>query len=297
MLVSIIIPCFNNATTLERAIESAISQNHLSSKEIIIVDNNSTDSSLSIANKYAKRSASFVSVYQEKRQGSYFARNTGLEKSSGEWIQFLDADDVILPDKISNQINEASLDHDLVVSPFIEIDFKGQKHISKINNNNWLGLIKGSLGVTSSHLWKREMLLQLNGWSLKVQAHQDYELLFRFLKRSDKILHLDRYDTIKYETQQSISLQNSFPRIGILLRNDIENFLRESRLLDDELYNALQQYYFDKLHWMAKVDSSELDRILRKISLEPKYLNSWRKYIIKILGQRNYFLLYNSLFH
>ncbi len=99
-LVSIIIPCRDGAAWLGAAIESCLGQSwkHL---EIIVVDDGSTDGSRDVAARYWDRGV--VARYSPRR-GAAAARNTGLAQARGEFIQFLDADDVLDADKIRVQI-------------------------------------------------------------------------------------------------------------------------------------------------------------------------------------------------
>lgn len=100
MLVSVIIPVYNSAKTIQQTIESVLMQDYLD-KEIIIVDDGSTDDIKSILEKYKSK---IQYIYQEN-SGVSFARNTGLANSKGEYIQFLDADDLLAEGKISKQVN------------------------------------------------------------------------------------------------------------------------------------------------------------------------------------------------
>ncbi len=100
-IVSIIIPVFNGEAFIGRAIESCLSQDY-ENVEIIVVDDGSTDSTSSIINSYVKR-GTVRYVYQENAERSA-ARNHGVRICSGKYIQFLDADDELLPEKISTQV-------------------------------------------------------------------------------------------------------------------------------------------------------------------------------------------------
>lgn len=104
MLVSVIIPCKDGAAWLGEAIESCLGQTWRDI-EIVVVDNGSSDASLSVARRY--RSASVV-VLECDRKGASAARNCGLEHARGEFIQFLDADDLLDPDKIRLQVERLS---------------------------------------------------------------------------------------------------------------------------------------------------------------------------------------------
>jgi glycosyltransferase involved in cell wall biosynthesis len=99
-LVSIIIPCKNGAAWLGAAIESCLGQSW-KSLEIIVVDDASTDRSREVARHYRDRG---VVVLDSLRRGASAARNTGLQQARGDFIQFLDADDVLDPQKIRVQV-------------------------------------------------------------------------------------------------------------------------------------------------------------------------------------------------
>lgn len=99
-LVSIIIPCYNAAAWLTATLESALAQTHPHT-EIIVVDDGSRDGSLVLARTFEPRG---VRVVAQTNAGASAARNHGLRLARGEFIQFLDADDLISPDKIAAQL-------------------------------------------------------------------------------------------------------------------------------------------------------------------------------------------------
>ena len=99
-LVSIIIPCYNAERWLAETLESALAQTW-TNREIILVDDGSTDGSLPIAQKFTARG---VQVVTQPNQGAAAARNTGMKLARGDDLQFLDADDLLAPDKIEKQI-------------------------------------------------------------------------------------------------------------------------------------------------------------------------------------------------
>jgi len=99
-LVSIIIPCHNAAPWLPATLESAFAQTW-QRKEIILVDDGSVDESLAVARGHEARG---LRVIPQANCGASAARNRGLESASGELVQFLDADDLLGPDKIALQV-------------------------------------------------------------------------------------------------------------------------------------------------------------------------------------------------
>ena len=103
VLVSVIIPCYNYARYLPDAISSVKAQNH-SNWECIIVNDGSTDDTAVVAERLAREDRRITVAHQENL-GPSAARNRGLEVARGEYIQFLDADDIITPRKMELQLN------------------------------------------------------------------------------------------------------------------------------------------------------------------------------------------------
>src|SRR5215831_4789209 len=99
-LVSIIIPAYNAEPWLRDALRSALAQTW-EPKEIIVVDDGSTDRTLEIARQFESE---HLRVIANKHVGAAATRNKALELAKGDYIQYLDADDVLAPDKIAKQI-------------------------------------------------------------------------------------------------------------------------------------------------------------------------------------------------
>jgi glycosyltransferase involved in cell wall biosynthesis len=104
-LVSILIPAYNAEKWIDATIRSALAQTW-QRKEIIIIDDGSTDRTLEIVRQFASDS---VHVVSQANQGAARARNNALSLSQGDYIQWLDADDLLEPDKITKQMKAASV--------------------------------------------------------------------------------------------------------------------------------------------------------------------------------------------
>lgn len=102
-LVSIIIPCYNPGEMFERCLNSCFEQTY-PNIEIIIVDNNSTDGSIAIARQLAANTSRRVVFTKCHSQGQNYAFNHGFTLATGDYIQWLDADDSLMPDKIALQV-------------------------------------------------------------------------------------------------------------------------------------------------------------------------------------------------
>jgi len=98
-LVSVIMPSYNTSLYIQEAIDSVLSQDY-PNKELIIIDDGSTDNTVDLIRAYGER----VTLLTQKNQGSAVARNAGIAAARGEYIAFLDSDDVWLPGKLSTQV-------------------------------------------------------------------------------------------------------------------------------------------------------------------------------------------------
>jgi glycosyltransferase involved in cell wall biosynthesis len=118
-LVSILIPAFNAAATVGAAIRSALDQDW-PRKEVIVVDDGSRDATLDVARRFRTSS---VQVLTQPNRGASAARNRALAEAQGDYIQWLDADDLLAADKISCQLRNAepgATSRELIAGPFGE---------------------------------------------------------------------------------------------------------------------------------------------------------------------------------
>jgi glycosyltransferase involved in cell wall biosynthesis len=128
-LVSIIIPCFNGEKYLAQALESVLWQTY-DRWECILIDDGSTDDSKKIFEKYQESDARFRYMYQANR-GAAAARNKGIRTAQGAYIQLLDADDILMPQKLDACIAQFRKDQtiDVVYTDYVIYDrYRGFWH-------------------------------------------------------------------------------------------------------------------------------------------------------------------------
>ena len=126
-VVSIIIPAYNAAAWIEEAVQSVVAQTaYHCPTEIIIVDNNSRDGTLAIAERMAALNPR-IRVFSETKQGAGAARNLGINMAQGRYIGFLDADDLLLPDALSVLYDAMCMDDDIdfTTSSLVMFDHDG----------------------------------------------------------------------------------------------------------------------------------------------------------------------------
>ncbi len=222
MQVSVIIPAYNSAAWLERAFASVLLQQGVT-YEVIIVDNNSTDGTAVVMAELQARHPRLVRLSRATRQGSAAARNEGLRLAKGTWIQFLDADDVLLPGKFIRQLGLVDNATEWVIGACIRRDTAGNDTISPLNEDPWKGLVhNGGVGHTNSNLIRRTLLEKLGGQDENLPNGVDTDLYFRLLRAGARVvfdhqpsaIYLDRAGYRLSELPGSTSRQRMVHLIG-----------------------------------------------------------------------------------
>jgi len=202
-LVSIIIPVFNCENYLSECIESAINQTYLN-KEIIIINDGSTDNSLVVAEKFK---SSNVKIYSQKNRGASAARNFGLQKAKGSYIQFLDSDDLISSNKINSQVTLlSSCNNKIAVCNTVHFhNYDNFKDLSTsayeedyIYNCEdpitfliklWGGINgKGSMIQPNAWLTPKKLIDKVGKWNEELTQDDDGEFFCRILLNSDGVI-------------------------------------------------------------------------------------------------------------
>ena len=186
MRVTIVIPCYNVEPFAERCFAGLFAQTH-TGLDIIAVDDGSTDGTAALLKDLAARSPFPLQVITQQNKGACAARNTGLHKATGTYIQFMDADDALLPQKIAHQLALAERNAlpDLIVGSVHTYRADGSLRETDVQHNErrdpWLDLMKHRMGGTPGNLWKRSAVEAVGGWNEAMASSQEYELMFRLL--------------------------------------------------------------------------------------------------------------------
>ncbi|MEW8028958.1 MAG: glycosyltransferase family A protein [Candidatus Thiodiazotropha sp.] len=198
MSVSVIIPTYNRAHTLSRAIDSVLSQTH-PPQEIIVVDDGSDDDT---ARLMAVRYGQCGYLYQSN-QGVSSARNLGIEKARGEWIALLDSDDRWLPDKLQLQLEA------LTASPQYRLCHSNELWIRKGVRVNQMRKHAKSGGMIfqrclplcvispSSVILHRTLFDEFGLFDTELPACEDYDLWLRVCA-TEEVLFIDKPLIEKY---------------------------------------------------------------------------------------------------
>jgi len=192
MLVSVIIPCYNAERWIDEAIQSALNQTY-SPVEVIVVDDGSSDGSWKKIQEFGSR----VIAETGPNRGGSAARNRGFVLSRGDYIQFLDADDYLLPKKIPRQVAflEAS-GADVVYGDWRHEHFlpDGSSQLEEIAvsgaQEDVLGaLLSGWWVAPAALLFRRHVLEKTGGWDESLAAAQDRDLFISIAMTDAKIAY------------------------------------------------------------------------------------------------------------
>jgi glycosyltransferase involved in cell wall biosynthesis len=183
LLVSVIIPTYNRAALLNEAIES-VSNQFYRPIECIVVDDGSTDDTRNTVNQQIKRnSVSFTVKYiYQQNAGSQIARNRGTTAASGEYIQYLDSDDILYPDKIQQQVNYL-MQHKECDGVF------GDWQIGSVEKNETVVAYKDEDLISQlltkrcianfSFLMRRTIVEKIGDWDVNIKRNQEIDFHLR----------------------------------------------------------------------------------------------------------------------
>lgn len=201
-LVSVIVPCYNVQKYVQETIESVLSQTY-SPIELILVDDGSTDETFAVLNKYASER---VHVISQDNGGACRARNRGLEKAKGKYIQYIDGDDAISKDKIAAQIQLLDKAENFIAVCNTVFFNDGDDHLSILpkdesrflfNTNDpvdflvnlYGGYGEGSMVQTNAWLTPRKIIDAIGPWNEEILQDQDGEYFCRAVLASKGIVY------------------------------------------------------------------------------------------------------------
>jgi glycosyltransferase involved in cell wall biosynthesis len=181
-LVSILIPAYNAGRWIRQCVGSALDQTW-NATEIIVVDDGSTDETASIVGSFGRR----VRLCQGEHRGGNAARNRLLREARGHWLQYLDADDYLLPHKIESQLSWLAKrpDVDVAYSPVIlRHESSGVETPLPVpyGSDFTLNFIQWGCLNTTGFLYRKTAIEAAGGWNEAQAACQEHELLFRLVR-------------------------------------------------------------------------------------------------------------------
>ena len=186
-LVSIIVPTYNVEPYIEETIKSVQMQKNVD-WELLIVDDLSTDNTIKIIQKIQNKDSRIKLISLNENKGAAYARNIAIENSSGEFIAFLDSDDVWYENKLELQINFMRKNHIHFCSTSYEkVNEKGEKinvNILAPKKLNYQGLLKKCPG-NSTVIYNADKLGKI--YTPVIRKRNDYALWLQVIKKSENL--------------------------------------------------------------------------------------------------------------
>lgn len=240
MKVTAIITNYNRYISIKDAIESVFSQTY-KDIEIIVVD----DCSDIKANKYLKAYIPRIKILQlEKNSGISHARNAGAAEAKGDFIAFLDSDDLWLKDKITEQINFIKEEKSLICHTdefwyrkdrFVNSGKKHQKYGGFIFDK----ILDKCRVSPSSFFIEKKLFLSHQGFNENLKVCEDYDLFIR-LSANNKFSYIPKKLIVKRAIEQN-SLSAGIKHIESLRLNILHNLAANMNGLTHEIKNALNE--------------------------------------------------------
>lgn len=255
--ISIIIPVYNKEQYLESTLDSIINQSYRDI-EIIVVDDGSTDSSINIIERYKKIDKRIISLYNNANIGAPMSRNKGFKISCGDYVIFLDADD-IYADNFLASLMEGALEYDadvicckseVINSLTNERRFFGQwKRIAKYVNENEMLLIENPLdfeGISS--------LIDLVAWNKLIRRSH-------IIDNNIEFQNISSYNDVSFALLSCILAKRVvfYNRVLIEYYSNLSDSITKKRITD---YCPISEAYFNVINW----DGIKGNRIEREIA-------------------------------
>lgn len=298
--VSVIIPAYNRPELLQEAIVSCLLQT-LQDIEVIVVDDGS-EADLRHAIEQARAccpSRKIVRYVRQERAGAPAARNRGFRESCGEFIQFLDSDDLLHPQKLELQVAELERDGSLDMIYCLDEWFKEQigdmgvlwaaaDDLEPLDQFAWFS----PTWSTNSPVWRRRAVEKIGGWEEKLQCLQDWEFHVRALcagiryAHTPEVLQFDREhqghrvscagrvaDSRESELRAVLLAASHLRRAHSLTRWRADGLAKLMLQISDEMTNAGRIPQARKALWHASLNGRSAHfKLIARLMLVASYV-------------------------
>ena len=211
-LVSVVMPVYNAERFLREALDSVLAQDY-EPFEVIVVDDGSTDGSAAILESYPG-----LRVIRQENRGPSAARNAGIAEARGEIVAVADADDVLLPHRLSLQVGH------LVEHPEVTATLGRQVWITPppdaVRDRVWGDL--GGVPLATLVIWKRA-LVEVGGYDPAIRGPEDFDLLIRLRERGHRLAVLPEIVVrLRYHGQNLVAGRGRNPLPAALIKAKLD---------------------------------------------------------------------------
>ena len=286
--VSVVLPTYNRALVLTRAIDSVLAQTY-DDFEVVIVDDCSTDETAEVVKKYDDERIRYIQ--HDKNQGACAARNTGIKQSNGQYVAFLDSDDEWDPTKLAKQVACMENTSDCVGVIYTGYRVKRSDSVelgqvpSKRGDIHQAQLAKDWVSPTSAVMVKSECFDVVGMFDTDLAARQDYDMWLRlsqyyefdYVKEPLATLHTDGHDRITTNINSRLDAhQTLIERV----RNNTKDlgFISQHRIISRQYYTIARylQRHGDSRHAASFFIRSLINNFLN--------IRTWVSLILLVVG-------------
>ncbi|MCQ2294792.1 MAG: glycosyltransferase family 2 protein [Bacteroidales bacterium] len=193
-LVSVIMPMYNAAPFVEEAVLSVLNQSY-TNLELIVVNDGSTDNSMEVLGRIHDPR---LRVISQINQGAQVARNRGISESRGEYLKFLDADDILYPEALATQVEQMAdlADNESVFGDFDILDEKGC--VIHQNRPDWTTfdrcdqatwLLGNWFIITSVPLHHRQQVIKAGGFDIRLKDHHERKFHYDLVMSGSRFVY------------------------------------------------------------------------------------------------------------
>ena len=238
--ISVIIPNYNRATLIGETIENMLRQS-LPPKELIVIDDGSTDNSVDVISSFGCN----VTLIRQQNMGPGAARNAGLAIASGEFIQFMDSDDLVSLNKLETQ-RDALLKSraDMAYGPWVRTIISGEQ----LHLPEWKSMLEWQMGswclVFQNCLIRKEIIDSTGGFRSDLMPSEDSEYLVRLLLSGARYCHTANCLTF-YREHALGQITSS----GSTKQKRAEDWTHYLECVGDEVASRISSF-----HWSTKIE-------------------------------------------
>lgn len=310
-LVSVIIPAYNTERFIEATIQSVLNQSHRN-LEIIVVNDGSTDGTLKVINDIQN---SKIKVITKENGGASAAKQTGLEAATGEFIQYLDADDLLSEDKIASQVEILKL-HPKAISlcstvhffdqtdhnsyPVIEDWYANEQNspidfLIKLYGGGYIGPVYGGMIQPNAFLTPIDIIKKAGPWNSSISPcpDEDGEYFCRVILAANEVIFAKKGINYyrKFKQQNSLSAIKSYTACKNMLQSTLlktEYLLAATPKLEVKIAMSNQLWsdafiFYPKYKDLSAMAAQKAKELYPQLKIEP-FKNPVKKVISRLFG-------------
>ena len=288
-LVSIVIPTYNHAPMLQRALATVIEQTY-QNWNAIVVNNYSTDNTLEVVAKFNDPRIQCVNFRNNGVIGA--SRNEGIKIATGEYVAFLDSDDTWFPTKVEKSVSSLENGSDLVCHAEYWIDESGKSRLvtygpSEAATHHNL-IYKGNRISTSATMVRATLLKEVNGFdtSPELISTEDYDLWIRLAAKSNKFAFIDeplgeyhRHDNnVSANIEKHLAAELALLTKHFAVDSRLQNALARRRRKALAYYGAGRSLHRTSKYFLA------LKKYARSLMIWPISLRLYAAVVLSLMG-------------